>query len=380
MEPNNMHTFGRGEELQAALDHRLTQMEAGTIATLDRYQADVENMRDFIVPLGKGGTVHYSANGHVNILDHSSEEDIARNTWTLHPHASQQLGERLGIPGAFLRDMVAGEEWQRKAAAELLEAHTQHTARDRFLFRAVGDELRGVLSDSYKRIDSMRILKAVWDNAKESGARPVNAHFTDTRFYVEFLNPRVIQIDTPNNGTRFQAFGIRVNNSDFGDGALDVRFFMVEAICYNGAVIESAFRQIHLGAKLPDDLHLSERTYKLDTAATVSAVGDITRALLSSERVRHEIDTIQAASADVVNMDAELKKLVRATLGKGEVEQVTRLLTNSRPEDGLTGQATRFKLSQAIGSLANIAGTSPVRSRELQELAGSILHRRGGVN
>jgi len=385
MIPVNESIAGR-DLAQARLNSKVAAFEARTVKTLDSYQGDIENLKDYIVPLGEGGTVTYNANGHVQVIDKGllpgsmiynkiKEQggDPDGHAWTLHPHASTQLGERLGIPGAFLRDMVDGEEWQRKAAADLLEAHTQNTKRDRFLFRAVNDELRGVLSDSYKRIDSLKILREIWENAKAAGAVPVNATYSDTRFYAEFINPRVVEIPTSNNGTRYQAFGLRVQNSDFGDGALDVRFLMIEAICYNGAVVESAFRQIHLGGKLPDNLQFSEDTYRLDSATTASQIKDITRNLLSTEKIREEIMRVQQASDTVIDMAGELKKLTKNVLGKGEVETITELLSNSRAEDGLTGAGTRFKLSQAVGTLANLDTVTPVRARELQEIAGAIL-------
>lgn len=379
-------TTEQGREI---LQARINAMQANTVATLDKFQQDTESLQDFIVPLGKTGRIHYTANGHVNVEERPTHLGIydnpritladaaPTNLWTLHPHASTQLAERLNIPGAFLRDLVAGEEWQRQAAANLLESHTQNTDRQRLLFRSVGGELRGVLSDQYRRINSLSVLKTIWDNATAAGALPINAHYTDTRLYAEFLNPQVIAIPTPNNGTRFQAFGLRVTNSDFGDGALDVRFLMIEAVCFNGAVIESAFRQVHLGGRLPDNLEFSERTYRLDSATTASQISDVTRNLLSTERIKREIMKIQEASADVIDVDREMKKLAKGVLGKGEIEQVTRLLSNSRPEDGLTGAATRFKLSQALGTLANQPDTNAVRSRELQEAAGAMLRKPG---
>jgi hypothetical protein len=374
MQPTNLHTFGRDEDLQAVLAHRIEQRRPAATATLDRFQLETEGLEDHIVRLGKDGAVHYGANGHVNVYGQNAK------LWTLHPHASTQLGERIGIPGAFLRDLVAGEEWQRKAAADLLEAHTQNTERQRLLFRSVNGELRGVLSDSYKRLNSLRIVKDVMDAAAQFGAVPVDAHFTDTRLYLELLNPTVVAIPTANNGTRMQAFGLRLTNSDYGDGALDVRFLMIEAICYNGAVIESAFRQVHLGGRLPDNLELSERTYRFDSATTASAIRDVTLNFLSTDRIRHEIDKVQAASADVIDVDREVKRLTKGVIGKGEGEQLVKLLSNSRPEDGLQGAASRFKLSQALGTLANQPTTGATRSRELQEIAGDLLKRKGAQN
>lgn len=367
--------------LQEKVNSKIAQYEERTVATLDRYQGDVENLRDYIVPLGKGGRIEYTANGHVNVIESSKTvtgERTPDHVWTLHPHASEQLGERLGIPGTFVRDQVAGSEWQRAAVADLLSAHTANTDRQRLLFRAVGDELRGVLSDQYKRLDSLRILRTVWEEATQAGAKPVDAHYTDTRMYAEFLNPQIVSIPTANNGVRHQAFGLRVQNSDFGDGALDVRFYMIEAVCFNGAVAQSAFRQVHLGSRLPDNLELSERTYRLETGATTSLVKDVTRNLLSTAKIREQIDAIQRASAQVIDIDAEMRKLTKGVLSKGEAEEVVRLLSNSREEDGLTGSATRFKLSQAIGSLAH--KVTPTRAREMQELAGALIDRKEGKN
>ena len=49
------------------------------------------------------------------------------------------------------------------------------------------------------------------------------------------------------------------------------------------------------------------------------------------------------------------------------------LLMNNNPEDGVTGGATLWKLTQAI--TAHAREVSPERARELHEISGNLLSR-----
>lgn len=168
--------------------------------------------------------------------------------------------------------------------------------------------------------------------------------------------------------------GARFSTSDYGDGALDMRAFLLNGVCLNGMVRESVWKQIHLGAKLPGNLRLSDRTYELDTQATVSAVRDLARQLYSRETIRKKAIEIQRASETDVDFTTELQRLVKNNrLLKNESEQVEQLLMQNRPEDGLQGEATLWKLTQALTAFARDA--EPTRSREMQELSGELFKR-----
>lgn len=186
--------------------------------------------------------------------------------------------------------------------------------------------------------------------------------------------PEPICIPTQRNGTVAIYMGARFSTSDYGDGAVEMRTFLLNGVCLNGMVRESVMKQIHLGARLSESQMLSDRTYRLDTATMVSAIGDYTRNLYDPNNLRQKSLEIQAASEAEVDFEAELKKLVKGgRLQKTEGEGVQKLLMANNPDDGLSGGATLWKLTQAITACAR--ELAPARSRELQEISGELMAR-----
>lgn len=290
----------------------------------------------------------------------------------------------MDIPSRYLREMAAGEPWQRALAADMLNRHSIHTPRARVLLRTVGAQVRGVLSDSYRRIDSQSTLIAFLEEAKRQGAVICDAYMSDTKVWAETILPAPLTIPTAKNGHVVIFMGARFSTSDYGDGALDMRAFLLNGVCLNGMVRESVWKQIHLGAKLPGNLRLSDRTYELDTQATVSAVRDLARQLYSRETIRKKAVEIQRASETDVDFTAELQRLVKNNrLLKNESEQVEQLLMQNRPEDGLSGRshaveadagADGFRPGYGTDSQPGNAGTLR-RAVQKDRLNGNDTHR-----
>ena len=292
----------------------------------------------------------------------------------LHDNAVGQAAEKMNVPSRYLRELAGGTSWKRALAARILNEHTLWSDRSRVLVRAVGDEVRGILSDSYRRLDSQRILSAFLGKALEQGAVAYDALWTDTKIYVETILPQPICIPTEFNGEVQIYMGARFSTSDFGDGAVDIRVFLLNGVCLNGMVRENVMKQIHLGGKLPDNIQLSQRTYELDTQTTVSAVNDLTSQLFGRDNIRRKALEIKAAAAKEVNFTQELERLMqKGRLLKTENEGVRKLLMNNNPDDGFAGGPTLWKLTQAITAYAR--ETQPARQRELHELSGELLNR-----
>lgn len=357
-------------KVQRMIDHNQNNVKQ----TLQRLMSEHRSAQDFIAPIG----VEFKKKDTVPVIKFTEQGyitmNVNKNRYSLHPHAVGQLAEKMNIPSKYLRQLSEGTEWQRQLATQILNEHSGWTERTRVLVRTVGNQVRGVLSDSYRRLNSEQILTAFLTEAMSQGAVPCDAYMSDTKIWVETILPEPISIPTELNGTVMVYMGARFSTSDYGDGAVDMRAYLLNGVCLNGMVRESLMKQVHLGSRLPDNLQFSERTYALDTETTMSATKDFTKNLYSRDNITRQAVMIQEASRVKVDFNDELKKLVKANkLLKSEGESVQKLLMNGNPEDGLSGGPSLWKLTQGLTAVAR--EMEPTRSRELHEISGELMRR-----
>lgn len=369
------HQQGLNEVVMNKVQRMIDGKAVGVQATMERLVNEGKIAQDYIAPLG----VNLKINDHAPVITFNGEGDkLAMNLpdgqFSLHDNAIGQLADRLGVPQRYLRTLAGGEAWGRQLAATVLNEHSGWTQRSRVLVRTVGQQVRGVLSDSYRRLNSVEILTAFVQEASGQGAVIADAYMSDTKVWAETILPQPLVIPTRNNGDVVIFMGARFSTSDYGDGAVDMRAFMLNGACLNGMVRESVMKQVHLGSKLPDNLQLSQQTYELDTRTTVSAVRDLTSGLFSRDSIERKAIEIQGASEMAVDFEHELKRLTKdGGLLKAEGKEVEKILMRNDPEDGVQGGATLWKLTQAI--TAHARELSPERSRELHELSGQLMNR-----
>ncbi len=348
--------------------------QPGVNAAITRLLEEGRIAQDFIAPIGanlkkndRRPIISFSADAYVRM-------SMPEGNFNLHGNAISQISEKMGIPARYLRELAMGDEWQKQLCATILNEHSGWTQRTRVLVRAVGMEVRGVLSDSYRRLNSVEIITAFIQEASVQGAVMSDAYMNDTKVWCETILPTPIEIPTRKNGIVTIFAGARFSTSDYGNGSVDMRSFLLNGACLNGMVRESVMRQVHLGSRLPDSIALSQKTYELDTKTTVSAIKDLTKGLYSRETIMDKAIEIQGASEIDVDFDKELKSLVqRGALLKNEGREVEKLLMNNNPDDGVTGGATLWKLTQGITAFAR--EQEPERSRELHEISGQLLNR-----
>lgn len=365
---------GLNEVVMNKVQRMIDGKAVGVRETMDRLISEGKIAQDYIAPIG----VNLKVNDHSPVITFSANGslrmDMPDGQFTLHDNAIGQLADRMGIPQRYLRGLASGEPWAKQLAATLLNEHSGWTQRSRVLVRTVGTQVRGVLSDSYRRLNSVEILTAFVQEAAQQGAVISDAYMNDTKIWAETILPTPLTVPTANNGDVVIFAGARFSTSDYGDGAVDMRAFLLNGACLNGMVRESVMKQVHLGSKLPDNLQLSQQTYELDTKTTVSAVRDLTKGLFSKDNLMKKAIEIQGASEIDVDFEHELKRLTRdGGLLKQEGKEVEKILMRNDPEDGVQGGATLWKLTQAI--TAHARELSPERSRELHELSGQLLNR-----
>lgn len=100
--------------------------------------------------------------------------------------------------------------------------------------------------------------------ARYQGAVIVDAYMNDTKIWAETVLLQPITIPAKKNGDVIIFASARFRTSDYGDGAVDMRAFLLNGACLNGMVRESVMKQVHLGSELPDKLQLSQHTYALN--------------------------------------------------------------------------------------------------------------------
>jgi hypothetical protein len=301
-------------------------------------------------------------------------------TFKVHRHAMQQAVGRTKVLGMRtvnkLYDQVGDNGRPAPWAMDLL-SHNMNTVydnidRDRVLIRAVNNEVRGVLSDRYRRMDSGPIFERFVRGAQEFGGVPTDARFLDTKVTMTMHQDRIYE-PIANDPFGMMIVGASLSNSDFGDGALSLKFSMMRIWCINLCMRDDAFRKVHIGGRLADDFTFSERTYKLDTEAQASAVSDLLAAHFDPDRINAELEQAKAAAGTDIDATKLFQQLQRrGTLTKTESKRAQELF-NSADVELLPPGNNVWRASNVLSLFAQEEDVDARRGLALQEIAGGLL-------
>jgi hypothetical protein len=288
----------------------------------------------------------------------------------LHKHALAQVCDRAGVPQTYLNRLLE-RDYGRELLIENLSTIYAKEENQRFLVRSVNDQVRGVLSDSFRRMDSVPVIEAFAKTCSEIGAAPVEGVGGDLRWAVKAILPMVFQPSKKAGTEELIAFGAQLSNSDFGRGALSMRIFMMRIVCTNFATLDEALRKVHLGSRLGDDIEFSQETYDYDTKTMVSSIKDILRGTLGPDRVNETVLQIGKALEERIDPKQAWTELPKLGLLKGEIEKVQEIFRDGGVEELPVG-TTRARLANAISWFAKSAET-PERRLELEIAAGDYM-------
>lgn len=314
--------------------------------------------------MARGGALHFHPTPAGIYMALGQESD----GMGIHKHALGQLASRAGVPSAYLSELAGEEGWKRDLASSILHAHYHDgTPKSRYLVRSVHGEVRGFLSDKFRRLDSRPLVEAFATECQKVGAVPVDGTFSDTRVALKAIIPTVYE---PVPG-EVMAFGVEWANSDFGNGTHSLRAFALRLWCLNGATMEDALSQVHLGRQLSDDLDLSQRTYDLDTKTSISALRDVVAGTLAPKKIEALCAGIQAANEKEINWKHASTRFAKKLL-KGELE-AARMAFESEDVVNLPAGKSLWRVSNALSWIAGHTEDSD-RKLELERMAGAVLH------
>lgn len=357
--PSAAHSQYARERLEA-------KIEAGRKSALDLFErVHRDAPRDSLV---RGRAIEFKASEKAEgrlVLDmRLGDGEIVG----IHQHALGQLAQRAGIPGAYLNELVAGQPWQVGLASTILAKHygEGEEASSRFLVRQVGGQARGVLSDKYRRLDSRPLVEAFAQKCQEVGAVPIDGTVTDTRVALKAIVPTVLE---PVPGELI-ALGVEWGNSDFGNGMHALRAFILRLVCLNGATLENALAQVHLGGRLADEFEMSQRTYELDTKASVSALQDVVHGILAPAKIEQLTAGIRRAHEKGVEW-----KSVRTALAKRLLKSELDAAQAAYESEDVINLPAGHTMWRASNALSWIAGNTQDTERklELERLAGELV-------
>ena len=351
---------------QAAKDRLVEFLKAGQ-AKAEAVLAQVERQvpEDRVVPAAR---LDFSADHEAGLVTTYEHPVHGLASYGLHRNALRQVAERVGVPTAYAEDLN-GSDWGRGLLAKNFRENLRNRVGDepRFLLRAIDGQVRGFMSSKYRRLDSRPILDAVLGVANKAGAMVASGFAGDVNVSLRVVLPEVRET-IPGSGD-YVVIGLDFSNSDFGRGALDLSSFALRLACLNGAMVASDYRKIHLGARLSDEVEYSERTLRLDTAATVSAVEDTARGLLSTGRVDSIAEAIAKAASTEIDPKAALAS-IRKRITKAESEALVAKF-NSPDIVDLPAGSTSWRFSNAVSWLAHEADGE--RALELEAIAGEFI-------
>lgn len=291
---------------------------------------------------------------------------------TLHKHALEQAASRVDIPVTFVNRFL-GEEYGGELVTDALNTVYRNRAAEKFLVRSSDQEIRGVLSDTYRRMDSGPILDAFAQTCHEIGARPIEGIGGELRFSVKALIPKTYVIGKQSGNEEVFAFGVSLSNSDFGCGALSLQFFLWRIWCSNTATREDSLRKVHLGKRLAENIEYAKETYDADTRAMALMVRDHMRGILAPPKIEEALVVLETAMETSVEPKAFFGKggeLEKLKLTRAEIES-TRETFNNGDITVLPRNTSVARMSQAVAWLAQSA--TPERRLELERVAGVIM-------
>jgi hypothetical protein len=284
----------------------------------------------------------------------------------VHRFALGQIAETASLPVKFL-DSLTASEWGRALVAHNLSEIFKHRDAKRHLVRTLNNEVRGFLSDSYRRLDSRPIIEAFVSGVQRLGALPYKGIVTDTKVAIQAILPDVF--DGVISG-EVLAFVLSLENSDFGNGALSLRVGALRIWCDNLAIFTEDMRQIHLGRRLDENIVFSQKTYLLDTKTTVSALEDIIGVQLNREGLKRRMELLAVTAQKAVDPQQAMRML-KESLGVGAAQQVIDAYTSADIEMIPAGN-NAWRLSNAISWIGGQEKDGEKRL-ELMKLAGRVL-------
>ncbi|MDR3626941.1 MAG: hypothetical protein P4L45_08920 [Ignavibacteriaceae bacterium] len=298
--------------------------------------------------------------------------ELNNSCYFLNANANVQLAGQIGLPSAWVNNMIQSEiSWRTVAMAELLNRHVQNITCRNALVRTIGDEARAVLSGRYTRLDSQRLYVSFIEALRNAGARLFNAAISEDGLKVYFygIYENIFEVQT-SNGVIYLTVGVRLSHSDYSLGYLSLRTYLLQVLGANGLVMENLIKNPYPGTSASGNGN-GQNNLLPDTLACSSRIQDILKYIFSKNRISDILSRVRKALETEINYADKIKTLENR-VSKEEVKELNKLLAANRVEDGIgnTDGRNLWKLAQGLATVARDKAVS--QKIRLEQIAGSL--------
>ena len=291
----------------------------------------------------------------------------------LRPIAHAQMADNLKIPKAYYDRLLT-------EAPDLLSENVNHwlaAQPAKRLIRTLDNEIRAILSDSYRPLDNLDLAEAVLPKLIETGARIESGQVTEHRMYLKAVTERItgmVKVGDP-----VQA-GIVVSNSEVGQGSLKVEALDFRLICLNGMIRDQAIRKAHLGrsARGQDAIDDAREYFRTETRvaddrAFFMKVVDAVGAMFNQDRFDKRLDQYREAGQRTIDRDpVEVVEVTAGWFQLNDTEKQSVLQQLIRGAD-----LSQWGLANAITRAAQDVDSYD-RSTELEAIGGDVIELKPG--
>lgn len=334
-------------------------------------KVDRENKakRDFIVSAPKIRV--YPIDGNLEMafaLKEVPEHDNDYFAGKLAPTGHDQMASFLNIPKAYYDRMKMPQN------IDLLARNAQwwlDRQSDRRMIRTLDGNVRGVLSDRYRRLDNNDLLIAMLPILQEAKAEIVTCEVTDRKLYLKFLTHQMT--GEVKKGDIVTLGGI-ISNSEIGFGALSIQPLVLRKVCDNGLIINDlAYRKYHVGRKSQHeqiDISFSDETNSALDKAFWLQTRDVIKETVSQVTMDKAIKLMKESAGMKISDPQVAMELTTTKLGLNQDESnnvLTHLING--------GDLSNWGMLNAVTRTAQDVESFD-RSVELESLASQLLTMR----
>ena len=284
--------------------------------------------------------------------------------------AHRQLADKFDIPWQYYRRV-----WESNP--ELLAENVNHWftgSPKRVLVRTAFEKCRAILADRYRPLDHLDVLPHVLNRVEQyPQARIERCALDERKMYLAVTNP-MMRRDIAKVGDTVEA-GFILSNSETGHAALTVQPRLLRLSCTNGMVVpQYAFRQVHLGRTLDEELLYSPETKALENETVLAKVRDVVDTVFDVGKFLAITDQLRDAARNEIPHPVELVNRMAEGIGfSQEVKnEILGRWTMDTPRTE-SGAVSQYGLSQAITRVAQDVGREDFERRiEMEVLGGKV--------